>query len=136
MTTPTTLIDIKNYPHKFTAFPEDFLEFCAKNGVKLPGIDSLKGQALTLMAQPEVRGQKHLGREEVKRFFEQIGLATDDAIQPFNKAAGLKRMKCRGMYCLVYPFETDMTDVEKRKGCSISGDKDTAVNIIKQQTHN
>jgi len=129
----TTLINIAKYVTKFTAYPKDLLQFCTKNNVKLPGIESQMGQAYALMAQPEVRGQKHLGRIEATTFFQQIGMETDDSIQKFNKAVGLKRVKGkRGIYCLVYPFECDMTDIDKRKGCSISGDRNTVIDTIKK----
>lgn len=127
-----SLVDIKQYTIKFEGYPPELQEFCAGNKVKLPGIDTLRGQAYALMAQPENRGQKFVGRTEATDFFKQIGLATDDAIQPFNKTIGLKRMKGKGTYCLVYPFESDMTDIDKRKGCAIGGDRNTAIDTIKQ----
>jgi hypothetical protein len=37
----------------------------------------------------------------------------------------------RGLYCIQYPFETDTTDLDKRKGVSISGDKNSFINTIK-----
>lgn len=128
----TTLINIKNYNKKFGAYPDELLNFCKENGVKLPGIESLKGQAYALMAQPEVRGQKHLTRDETTPFFQQIGLNTSDSVQPFNKASGLKRIKMKGIYCLVYPFETDTTDLDKRKGATIGGNRDDAINRTKK----
>jgi hypothetical protein len=91
----------------------------------------MRGQALALMSQPEIRGQKHIGRDEAVNYFKNIGMETKDAIQQFNKATGLKRMKMRGNYCLQYPFDCDTTDIDKRKGASISGDKNSIVNIIK-----
>lgn len=127
-----SLVDIKHYTTKFESYPSELQEFCAENKVKLPGIHTLRGQAYALMAQPENRGQKCVGRTEATDFFKQIGIATDDAIQPFNKTIGLKRMKGKGTYCLVYPFESDMIDIDKRKGCAISGDRNTIIDTIKQ----
>ena len=57
------------------------------------------------MSQPEIRGQKHIGREEANNFFKNIGMETNDAIQQFNKTTGIKRIKMRGYYCLEYPFK-------------------------------
>lgn len=128
----TTLIDIKPYTSKFAEYPAELLEFCTHHKVKLPGIDTLRGQAYALMAQPDIRGQKHVGRTEAITFFQQLGLPTDDAIQPFNKTIGLKRVKGKGNYCLVYPFECDMTDIDKRKGCVITGDRNTIIDGIKR----
>ena len=96
----TTLIDISKYTKRFESYPDDLAKFCEKNGVNLPGIDSLMGQAYALMAQPEVRGQKHAERVTATKFFTQIGKPTTDSIQQFNKARGLKRIEMRGKYCL------------------------------------
>jgi hypothetical protein len=127
----TTLINISNYTCRFEAYPQDLLDFAAKHNFTLLPIESMKGQALALMAQPEVRGQQHIRPPDAVQFFVNIGMETRDAIQQFNKATGLKRMKMRGLYCLQYPYELDMTDIDKRKGVAISGDKDAAVNSIK-----
>lgn len=127
----TTLIPIANYVVRFTSYPVDLIEFCLKNKVDLRGIDSKMGQAYALMAQPEVRGKLHLGRKETEQFFTQIGMDPGDAIQAFNKNIGLKRIKGRGIYCLAYPFEADLTDVEKRRGAGISGDRNTLIDSVK-----
>ena len=132
MTSSTTLIDIKKYSKKYDAYPQELQLFCTQNKVVLPSLDTIRGQGLALMAQPEVRGQKHLTRVETDAFFEQIGYKTTDSIQGFNKTTGIKRVKGRGIYCLAYPFECDMTDIDKRKGASISGDRDAAINTIKK----
>lgn len=127
----TTLINIDNYTKKFEDYPPDLVVFAKEKKLTLLPLTSMKGQALALMSQPEVRGQKHLGREEAVKFFKNIGMETTDAIQQFNKATGLKRMKMRGNYCLQYPFDYDTTDIDKRKGVSISGDKNSYINTIK-----
>jgi hypothetical protein len=128
----TILIDINNYTRRYTCYPSDVLVFADENKLKLPELTSMRGQALALMAEPEVRGQKHIGRDETVKFFENIGMETTDAIQQFNKATGLKRLNMRGRYCLKYPFELDTTDLDKRKGVSISGDRNTTINTIKK----
>ena len=129
----TTLINIHTYTKKFDAYPPDLVAFAKENSIQLLSLSSMRGQALALMSQPEIKGQKYLGREEAVQFFKNIGMETQDAIQQFNKAFGLKKMKIkRGFYCLQYPFETDMTDIDKRKGVSISGDRNTAINSIKE----
>lgn len=127
----TTKIDISQYQAPFENYPEDFVEFCNERGIELKNIKSKMGQAYALMSQPEIRGQKYLTRSEAEAFFKQIGYETGDAIQAFNKAVGLRRIKERGMYCLLYPFESDMTDIEKRKGAKISGDRNEQINFIK-----
>jgi hypothetical protein len=126
----TTLIDISKYTERFTEYPAEFVQFCTENGVKLPSIDTLKGQAYALMAQPDVRGQKHLTRKETDAFFVQLKMECRDSIQQFNKTLGLKVKKRK--YYLFYPFEVDLTHVVKRQEARISGDKDAQINAIKQ----
>ena len=132
MATPTTVIRIQDYTTKFDTYPADLIAFSQEHNLTLDSLTTLKGQALALMAQPEVRGQKHLTRTETDQFIKNIHLESSDAIQHFNKAFGLKRMKLpRGRYCLEYPFVLDTTDLDKRKGAAISGDKDAQVNVTK-----
>jgi hypothetical protein len=128
---PTTLIDINKYTEKFKLYPPELRLFAKKHNLNLLPLTTMRGQALALMSQPEVRGQKHLGRDEAVKFFQNIGMETTDAIQQFNKDTGLKRIKMRGFYCLQYPFELDTTDLDKRKGVSISGTKEDLINTIK-----
>jgi hypothetical protein len=128
----TTLIDIDTYTKKFEEYPSDFTAFAKEHDLTLPLLTSMRGQALALISQPEVRGQKHIGRNEADKFFLNIGMATTDAIQQFNKATGIKRLKMRGYYCLQYPFVADTTDLVKRKGASISGDKNAIIDSIKE----
>jgi hypothetical protein len=128
----TSLITISNYVKKFEMYPLDLTEFCSENKIELLNIETNRGQALALMTQPEVRGQQHLGRAEAEQFFKQIGIETGDAIQAFNKPFGLKRIKGRGTYCFEFPFVCDLTDIHKRIGCKIGGDRDEKINAIKQ----
>ena len=127
----TTLANITPYVTRFVAYPADFVEFAEVNHLTLLSLSSLRGQALALMAQPELRGQKHLTRDEAVKFFQQIGMETTDAIQQFNKETGFKRMKMKGNYCLKYPFEADTTHLVKRKGATIRGDRDEQINAQK-----
>ena len=130
--TKTTLIAIGSYVKKFEAYPADLVEFCAANNVPLKNIDTHQGQALALMAQPEVRGQQHLTPIQTDLFFKQIGLKSRDPIQGFNKSSGLKQVKGRGIYCLEYPFVCDLTDIHKRIACKIGGDRNEKIEAIKQ----
>jgi len=126
-----SLINIDLYKKKFEAYPADLIAYAKEKNIPLLPLSSMRGQALALLSQPEVRGQKYLGRDEAIKFFNNISMETTDAIQQFNKAFGLKRLKMRGNYCLQYPFEADMTDIDKRKGVSISGDKNLFISTIK-----
>ena len=123
--------NIEKYKKPFEKYPEDLLTFVTKNDIKLPSITSSRGQALALMAHPEIRGKQYLTRNETDIFFKNIGVETSDSIQGFNKATGLKRIDKKGAYCLEYPFVCDKTDINKRKGVCIDGDKDEAINAVK-----
>ena len=125
-------INISNYTTAFTEYPSDLKEFC-EGKVKLPKkLSCLRGQALALLAQPEVRGQLYLEREDTSAFFNQIGLSTDDSIQPFNKDFGLKKMPGNGKYCLQYPFVANTTHIHKRAGAKISGNRHEQIDAVKQ----
>lgn len=129
----TQRITISNYTTAFVAYPAELEEFC-KGKVKLPKLKGLRGQALALLSQPEVRGQLYLDREDTAAFFAQIGLSTDDSIQPFNKDFGLKKIKIpgKGKYCLEYPFSVNTTHIQKRAGAKISGNRDEQIDVVKQ----
>ena len=116
----------------FERYDRELVSFARKNNLTLPGIGTLRGQALALMSHPSNRGKVHLTRDDAVEFFNNIGRNTKDAIQAFNKPLGLKRIKKRGVYCLEYPFKLDTVDIEKRKDMNISGDKDSLINSIKQ----
>jgi len=123
-------IVIANYATKFTEYPADLLEFC-EGKVKLPKLDALRGQAIALLSQPEVRNQLYLTRDDTAEFFKQIGISTDDSIQPFNKDFGLKKIVIKGKYCLEYPFVLITTHIQKRKNAAISGDRNQKIEVVK-----
>lgn len=127
----TTPINIDLYTKKFEAYPSDLLAFTNQTKLKLPSLNSLKGQALALLAQPEVRGQQHVSREQATKYFQSLAMDTPDSIQPFNKGFGLKEVKVKGKICLAFPFESDTVNIDKRKGATIHGDRDTIINGIK-----
>ena len=128
----TTRINIDTYTKKFEIYPSDLVEFAKEHKLSLLPLTSMRGQAIALMSQPEVRGQKYLIRDDADKFFKNICMETKDSIQQFNKATGFKTLGMKGKYCLQYPFESDTTDLDKRKGACISGDRDTAINAIKK----
>tara|TARA_B110000444_G_scaffold86102_1_gene81387 strand:+ start:1017 stop:1721 length:705 start_codon:yes stop_codon:yes gene_type:complete len=132
----TTLINIDNYTKKFEEYHEELISFSNENNLSLIPLKSMRGQALALMSQPEIRGKQHIGREEANKFFKNIEMDTSDAIQQFNKTTGIKRIKMRGNYCLEYPFKCDTTDLDKRKGVSISGNRDDYIDKLKNWWYN
>ena len=128
------LVDTSVYSEKFTSYPAELVEFFKENDLKLPRINTLQGQALALLTHPENRGVLGVSRKEATIFFQKIGLETKDSIQPFNKGVphtGLKTSGKTGYYRVLYPFETDKTDIIKRKDAKISGDRDTQIDCIK-----
>jgi hypothetical protein len=128
----TTPVNIELYTKKFEVYPPELVAFAKENGLSLPKLTSLKGQALALLTQPEIRGTKHVSRQESTKFFQQLAMETPDSIQPFNKGFGLKEIKVKGKICLAYPFEKDTVNIDKRKGVAISGDRDTFINTLKE----
>lgn len=126
-------VDVTNYTSKFEKYPEDLVSVATDANLHLPGLKSKRGQALALMSQPEIRGQKYITRKEAEQFFTQIGMITRDCIQCFNKDMGVKRLNLPiGRYCLEYPYVTDLTHKRKRDNVNINGDRDTCIDIIKQ----
>ena len=125
-------IAIENYTKMFEAYPEDLIEFAKENDIELPTITGKRGQALALMAQPEIRGQFYVDRKTAELFFKNISMYSADVIQAFNKSTGIKRMDVKGKYCLKYPFEADKVDIDKRKDANISGDRNLYINAVKE----
>ena len=125
-------IAIENYTKMFEAYPEDLREFAKENDIELPTITGKRGQALALMAQPEIRGQFYVDRKTAELFFKNINMYSADVIQAFNKSTGIKRMDVKGKYCLKYPFEADKVDIDKRKDANISGDRNLYINAVKE----
>ena len=125
-------IAIENYTKMFEAYPEDLREFAKENDIELPTITGKRGQALALMAQPEIRGQFYVDRKTAELFFKNISMYSADVIQAFNKSTGIKRMDVKGKYCIKYPFEADKVDIDKRKDANISGDRNLYINTVKE----
>jgi hypothetical protein len=125
-------IAIENYTKMFEAYPEDLREFAKENDIELPTITGKRGQALALMAQPEIRGQFYVDRKTAELFFKNISMYSADVIQAFNKSTGIKRMDVKGKYCIKYPFEADKVDIDKRKDANISGDRNLYINAVKE----
>ena len=125
-------IAIENYTKMFEAYPDELREFAKENEIELPTITGKRGQALALMAQPEIRGQFYVDRKTAELFFKNINMYSADVIQAFNKSTGIKRMDVKGKYCLKYPFEADKVDIDKRKDANISGDRNLYINAVKE----
>jgi hypothetical protein len=125
---------IRVFQKPFVRYDEELMRFALNNNLTLPAIDCRRGQALALMSHPDIRGKVHITRVEARAFIEAIGLwdPKNDEIQYFNKTFGLKRVKVKGVYCLEYPFKCDTTDILKRKGICVTGDRNKIINRIKK----
>jgi hypothetical protein len=125
-------ISIDTITERFTAYPADVTEFAADNDLTLPQITSLKGQGLALLTIPENRGVRYADRQICVEFFNKIGMDTDDAIQHFNKATGIKRLSCQGKYIVKFPFVADTIDLSKRRGLKINkAEKSSFISMVK-----
>ena len=63
VTTPPLSFDIDAYKTKFEKYPDDLVEFAAAHTISLMPLKSMRGQALALMAQPEIRGKQRHGNQ-------------------------------------------------------------------------
>jgi hypothetical protein len=124
----------------YQSYPEDLVAFANRVNIRLPRILSVGGQALALLAQPENRGgQRFITPQETTDFFEKIGFATRDSIQPFNKPCGNKLQLIEekpGLYSLKYPYELKANDIAKRinvdKHVLKNGTKDQQISEVKK----
>ena len=131
-------IEIQKYLTPFLVFPVDLVQFTEEFQIPLPQINTLRGQALALLSQPEVRGQQYVSRIDAIQFFQGIQMNSQDAIQPFNKSFGIKRLKLtRGLYCLEFPFVNDRVHLDKRTNLQIDPlQRNDRINEIKQWWRN
>jgi hypothetical protein len=128
---PIKIIDISRYDKKFEYYHFEVVFFAKEHKIRLPSLETMRGQALALMTQTEVRGQYYLTRKEATIFMGAIGMNTNDAIQQFNKATGFKRVSKKGKYCLEYPYKPDVIDIRKREGLSMSVNKNDFIDRVK-----
>ena len=73
----------KQHKHteRFEHYPTDLMEFVQRYNddehndrkLNLPCLKTLRGQAVALMAQPDVCGKTRLNRTDVEDFFQEIG---------------------------------------------------------------
>lgn len=101
---------------KYIEYNDEFLSFCNSNGVKIPNINSLRGQIVALMTSPENRN-KFINRESLNKFIKSIGLSSKDVIQAVNKTDqwGLKsETVSRQYYMIPFPFIYIDIHIKKR----------------------
>jgi hypothetical protein len=87
------MVFLDSYKKKFDSYPNDILEFAKQNQITLPKISTLKGQALCLMSQNEIKGKIHITPEQATLFFKNVGIKSRDAIQAFRYDTYCKKKK-------------------------------------------
>jgi hypothetical protein len=100
------LIDVDVINELPKNYPEELVQFCTANEIKLPGITSLQGIALSLMSTYKYN---YFNRETEKALQDKFKIGSDDILQAFNKIQqrGFKSnsdMNDRGKAYIVYPY--------------------------------
>ena len=82
----------------------ELVEFTSKNNLKLPGIKTGNGKALSAMSH---NPNKYWTRSETNQFIQKYHPTGGDSIQLFNKheQRGIKSSSERGKNYLVFPYE-------------------------------
>ena len=122
---------IHNLPHDY---PDDFNDFCLKNGLNPPNITTSNGKALSVMLKYKYY---YWSRDTCDHFVEKFNIRTRDSIQLFNKHSqwGIQTNSGteRGKLYIVYPY--CLSNKHKmRKNFKFSGtneEKNNEINKIK-----
>ena len=110
------LIDITKFG-KFTVYDKEIVDFCNEKGIKIPKIETLRGQFLALMTDPQNHG-KFANRTMMNDWIQSIGMSSLDVVQAINKTNqwGLKNLTLeKKWYSISYPFEYVDLHLKKRK---------------------
>jgi hypothetical protein len=97
------LINIKNID-KIKNYPIEFINFCDKNNLHPPTINSKRGKSLSVMLDNQ---DNYWNRDTCNEFCSKFKIETKDSIQLFNKHEqfGIKTSGEKGKYYIMYPFE-------------------------------
>ncbi len=131
----TTKIDIScDLDLDLNAYPEEFKEFCKKNELKYPNIETGNGKALCAML---LTPNKYWERESINAFVKKFNIKTKDSIQLFNKHSqwGIATSSIRGKNYILYPYELSHKNI-MRKNFKFDGtneEKNNAIDQIKQE---
>lgn len=109
------LVDISTFTKKFKSYSLEVVTFAKNHHIRLPNIESLKGQALALMTHPCIIGKYYLGKSETQLFFHNIGMTTKCSTQAFTSITEFKRINMRGKYGVVYPLTKPTSTVSASK---------------------
>ena len=87
-------------------YPDEFINFCTKNNLKPPNINSGNGKALSLMLEHKY---KYFTRDVCDEIVKKFNIKTKDSIQLFNKHSqwGIKTNSGfeKGKLYIVYPYD-------------------------------
>ena len=88
---------IKNYPI-------EFINFCDKNNLHPPTLNSKRGKSLSVMLDNQ---DSYWNRDTCNEFCKKFKIETKDSIQLFNKHEqfSIKTSGEKGKYYIMYPFE-------------------------------
>ena len=99
------LIDIDSISILPNKYPDEFNDFCFKNGLKPPKISSKNGKCLSVMLQNRYY---YWNRDECNNFVKKFNITTKDSIQLFNKHSqwGIQTNSGKEIekYYIVYPY--------------------------------
>jgi len=104
-------INISTYTTMITSYSHELLKFSKTRNIRLPKLDTMKGQALALMTCDAVIGKYYITGSDVKTFFMNIGFHTKSPSQLITSITRYKRVNMRGKYAMVYPFEDTRVNV-------------------------
>jgi hypothetical protein len=122
---------ITEIPNKY---PEEFIEFCLKNGLKYPNITTGNGKALSVMLKYK---NYYWDRNTCDEFVKKFNIITKDSIQLFNKHNqwGIQTNSGtdRGKLYIIYPYRLSNKH-KMRKNFKFIGteeEKNTEIDKIK-----
>lgn len=118
---------------KYTTYSDEFLSFCEENKIKIPNINSLKGQVVALMTNSDNRN-KFIDRELLDKFIMIVNMNSKDVIQAINKTDqwGLKSETIkRKYYTIPFPFVFVDIHIKKRTLPKLEN-RDDKIDFIKE----
>ncbi len=118
---------------KYNTYDKDFIIFCEKNNIKIPNINSIKGQVVALMTNFDNRN-KFIDRSLLEKFMSSINMNSKDIIQSINKTDqwGLMSKTIeRKYYTIPFPFIYVDIHIKKRSLNKIEN-RDEKISFIKE----
>jgi hypothetical protein len=127
-----TLIDIDKIESIPRSYPEDFKIFCENNNLKPPSINSMNGNALSVMTHNPFH---YWTRETCDTFVKKFNIKTKDSIQLFNKHSqwGIKTNSGieKGKLYIVYPYSLSNKHKMRKNFNYNNANKDAEIDNIK-----